>query len=218
VIVAIVPAKALDQAKQRLAVLLSESERRQLALAMLEDVITALKAVPRIGAVRVVSPDEEVLSAAERLGATAVLEPETIRGINQALNHARDTLPGGVDGIVVVLADVAAIAPEDIETALDLLPSETGMVICPSHDKGTSLLLVRPPGAVTFRFGRDSFQNHKREAAARGLALEVLRIDSLARDVDEPDDLLALLERPGDSTTRRLLTALGVAERLETVS
>jgi hypothetical protein len=36
--------------------------------------------------------------------------------------------------------------------------------------------------------------------------------------VDEPDDLLALLERPGDSTTRRLLTALGVAERLETVS
>ena len=36
-IAAIVPAKALDQAKGRLAALLSEGERRDLALAMLEE-------------------------------------------------------------------------------------------------------------------------------------------------------------------------------------
>ena len=49
-ITAIVPAKALDQAKGRLAAILSEAERRELALAMLEDVVRALQSAPAIDA------------------------------------------------------------------------------------------------------------------------------------------------------------------------
>ncbi len=61
-IAALVPAKSLDEAKGRLASILSEDERRRLALAMLEDLVRALQAVPRIDSISVVSPDAEVLS------------------------------------------------------------------------------------------------------------------------------------------------------------
>lgn len=216
-IAAIVPAKALDQAKQRLAALLSEDERRALALAMLEDVLSALNSVPRIASVHVVSPDSEVLALAASLGATPVTEPESVRGINQALSHARDGLASEVDGLVVVLADVAAIRPADVDAALDALPDGPGVVICPSHDKGTSLLFARPLSGITFRFGRDSFQNHKREATARGVPAHVLRLEALARDVDEPDDLLALIATPADTATHRLLNTLDIDARLEAV-
>ena len=63
-IAALVPAKALDQAKGRLAAVLSEDERRELALAMLEDVLRALQAVSRLDLIAVVSPDAEVLARA----------------------------------------------------------------------------------------------------------------------------------------------------------
>ena len=71
---ALVPAKALGEAKGRLGSLLSEIERRKLALAMLEDVVRALKAVPAIESVSVVSPDSDVLSLAAELDASPVAE------------------------------------------------------------------------------------------------------------------------------------------------
>ena len=49
-ITALVPAKALDQAKGRLAELLTEHERRSLSLVMLEDVLRAVNRRPRRGA------------------------------------------------------------------------------------------------------------------------------------------------------------------------
>src|SRR3989304_10434843 len=103
-IAAIVPAKALDQAKGRLAILLSEEERRQLAIAMLEDVLRALQAVPRLDPIAVVSPDADVLARARALGAQPIAEPRQSRGINQALAHALGLISSpGIDALLVVL-------------------------------------------------------------------------------------------------------------------
>ena len=212
-ITALVPAKALDQAKGRLAAILGEDERRQLALAMLEDVVRALKAVSAIDGVAVVSPDADVRALASHLGAAAIAEPVNVRGINQALTHALGTLSPRPDALVVVLADVPEIDPADVAAALEQLP-ERGLVVCPSHDKGTGLLAMRPAGVIPFRFGPQSFSLHKREAAAQGLRAEVVRAESLARDIDSPDDLRALLSRPGDTATHRLLARLDIVLRL----
>jgi 2-phospho-L-lactate guanylyltransferase len=213
VIAAIVPAKALDQAKGRLAALLSESERRDLALAMLEDVVRALQAADEIDSVTVISPDDAVLDVARGLDANALPEPATVRGINQALSYALDSISPGPDAVVVVLADVPLITPGDVQAAIAALP-ERGLAICPSHDNGTSLLAMRPAGLIPFRFGPKSFSLHKREAAARGVPAEVLRIDSLARDIDTPDDLRAIASETGAGTaTGRLLERLQIAER-----
>ena len=212
---ALVPAKALDRAKGRLAAVLSEDERRRLALAMLADVTAAIAAVPEIGPGVVVSPDAEVLARARSLGAYALREPESVRGINQALAHALAAWPDmPPDALLVVLADVPAVTSADLQSVIEALPQDGGVVICPSKARGTSALALRPPGAIPFRFGEQSFQWHKREAAARRLDTHVLRIDSLANDIDEPEDLRELMLHPAKTATHRLLSELALDERL----
>ena len=212
---AIVPAKALDQAKSRLGKLLSEKERRDLALAMLEDVLRSLRCVARLETVVVVSPDDGALDLARRLGAEPVVEQPSVRGINQALDQVVDYLaPRGIEAVLVLPADVPGAGPGDIEVVLDALPPERGMVICPSARKGTGALALRPLGLIPFRFGPDSFTLHRREAAARGIPMRVLRIDSLSNDIDEPPDLQSFWQRGGGEATRRLLLDSGLAARL----
>ncbi len=214
-IAAIVPAKALDRAKGRLAALLSEAERRELSLAMLEDVLKTLQAVPGLDLIAVVSPDREVLVLARELGAEAIAEPASVRGINQALSHAvRALSERPIDALLVLLADVPAVAPADVASVLGALPPSPGVVLCPSHDKGTSAMALRPPDAIPFRFGPHSFPAHKREAAARGIPAGVLRLPSLARDIDEPDDLRELLSHPAETATQRLLARLRLGQRV----
>jgi 2-phospho-L-lactate guanylyltransferase len=210
---ALVPAKALVEAKGRLATALTEQERRALALAMLTDVVTALKAVAQIDSVHVVSPDDEVRELAARLGATPVAESANVRGINQALNRAVSIMSPPPDALVIVLADVPEIEPADVEAVLRALP-ERGIAICPSEDKGTTLLALRPPNVIPFRFGDRSFSLHKREAAAQGIPAEVLRLPSLSHDIDSAEDLWGLAGRPGDTETHRLLARLGLTERV----
>ena len=213
-IAALVPAKALDLAKGRLAALLSEDDRRRLALAMLEDILRALQSVPRLHTVSVVSPDAAVLDRARAMDAEAILEPGSVRGINQALSHALHLMSPRPDALLVVLADVPAVTGPEIDSILDALPDGPGVVICPSHDRGTSALALRPPEVIPFRFGPQSFPAHKREAAARAIPNQVLRIDSLFRDIDGPDDLRQLLERPAETATHVLLAQLRIAERV----
>lgn len=223
-IAALVPAKPLDQAKRRLAALLSEDERPALALAMLDDVLRALQAVPRVERLAVVSPDADVLARARALGAEAIAEPRQSRGINQALDHALSILGlSDDDTLLIVLADVPAVLPAELEAVLDARPpSGPGAVLCPSLDRGTSALAVRPPHAIPFRFGRHSFLHHRREAAARRLPARVLRVNSLAADIDGPNDLLDLMSElsaahhvpPRAPATARLLQQLRLAERV----
>ncbi len=213
-IAAVVPVKRLDEAKGRLSDLLTPDERRRLALAMLEDVLRALQAVPRIDLVAVVSPDTGALARAFALGAEALVEGALVRGVNQALSQAAAVLADqGASALLVVAADIPTALPADIEAVLEALPAY-GIAICPTEDRGTGALALRPPDAIPFRYGRHSSVLHKREAVARGLAARVLHVPSLARDVDEPGDLSKLLGRPAETATHRLLAELGVAERL----
>ncbi|MFL6271387.1 MAG: 2-phospho-L-lactate guanylyltransferase, partial [Actinomycetes bacterium] len=66
--VPIVPLKALAEAKGRLAPAVGPLQRRLLAIAMFEDVVAALQAVPGLDKPVVVSPDREVWRRAEAMG------------------------------------------------------------------------------------------------------------------------------------------------------
>ncbi len=213
-IAALVPVKALDRAKGRLAALLSQEERRRLALAMLEDVLRALQAVPRLDHLVVISPDVDALARAEELGAEPLAELPLCQGVNQALAHASAALARtGAHALLVIAADLPAALPADIESVLDALP-DPGVALVPTRDRGTGAIALRPPDAIPFRFGRQSSVSHKREAVARGLPARLLHLPSLSRDVDEPDDLVDLLARPAETATQRLLADLRIAERL----
>src|SRR3972149_7052130 len=137
-IAAVVPVKRLDEAKGRLSVLLTPDERRRLALAMLEDVLRALQAVPRIDLVAVVSPDAGALARASALGAEPLAERPLVRGVNQALSQAaRGLADQGASALVVVAAGIlparvlhAASLARDVDEPGDLAqllgrPAET---------------------------------------------------------------------------------------------
>lgn len=209
---ALVPAKTLDEAKGRLAAVLSLTERRQLALAMLEDVLTALRAVPSIAAVAVVSPDSDVSELAARLGATPIAESANVSGINQALKRAASVMSPRPDALIVVPSDLPELTPADIERVLAVLP-ERGVAGAPSKDGGTSALALRPPDVIEFRFGPDSFAAHQREADDASVPMVAVEGDAFARDIDSPDDLRELLSHPAHTATQRLLTRLALAER-----
>lgn len=214
-IAALVPVKGLAEAKGRLAAVLSAQERRRLTLAMLADVLTALLGAASIACVAVVSPDPAVLAEAARLGALGVQEPPGRRGMNAALAHGSSLLVReGAEALLVVPADLPALTVAAVEEAVRALPSPRGVVIVPSLAGGTSLLAMRPPGAIPFRFGPRSFTAHKREAAARGLPLRVLRLEALAMDIDGPGELLRLAHQEGAERTRGLLRELDLVGRL----
>ena len=146
---------------------------------------------------------------------TTVEEPlDLAAALDQACGPDRAVL---VDCLTLWLSNLLGAGrpvAAECDGLLAALP-ERGIALCPSADRGTSALALRPPDVITFRFGERSSVNHKREAMAIGVPAEVVRIESLAHDVDSPEDLRRLLARPGETATHRLLAELGVEERLE---
>src|SRR5262249_5504665 len=67
-ICAVVPVKDTRHAKQRLAGVLDAARRRELALAMLEDVLAALAGVPELAGILVVTLDRAAIAIARRDG------------------------------------------------------------------------------------------------------------------------------------------------------
>ncbi|RIK91061.1 MAG: 2-phospho-L-lactate guanylyltransferase, partial [Proteobacteria bacterium] len=81
---AIVPVKQLARGKSRLAQALGREGAERLAVAMLEDVLAALRGARGLDVVAVVTPDETVAQVAERAGARA------LRGDDPGLNESID--------------------------------------------------------------------------------------------------------------------------------
>ena len=73
---AVVPLKRYDQAKQRLANLLSTDERRQLVAAMANDVLTALGKAHGLSGTLLVSREPAAADLADHHGALLFAEPE----------------------------------------------------------------------------------------------------------------------------------------------
>jgi len=195
---AIVPVKALAEAKRRLAGLLPDAVRRRLVLAMLEDVLAALARVGSVEGVLVVTPDPAAAALAGAAGGLVV--PETGAG---GLNAAIETgiacaRSRGARRVLVLPGDVPLATPAEIEGVLASRGTQPGVTLVPSHDgNGTSALLLAPPDAVAPAFGPGSYVAHLSQAMARRIDVNVVHSAGLARDIDEPADLYALLAGPG---------------------
>lgn len=209
---AIVPMKHLNQAKSRLATLLSPLERRELALAMLHNVLTALlqasvvnyqntvaPVLSRLGrlltTVWVVSSDTTVLELARQSG----VEPlyDTTSDMNAALNLARDTvIHAGADALLIIPADIPLITAGDVAALVQQLGKGAAanghgsMVIVPDHEqRGTNGLGLTLPTAIPFQFGTNSFSRYLETAQTLGLTIQIYDAPTLALDIDTPDDL-----------------------------
>jgi 2-phospho-L-lactate guanylyltransferase (CobY/MobA/RfbA family) len=89
------------------------------------------------------------------------------------------------------------------------------IVVAPSADeRGTNLLLRRPPQAIAAHFGPDSYRQHLQAAAEADLPIAVVERPELAFDLDAPSDILTVLQSPRAGRTRSVLRDLQADQRL----
>jgi len=202
--VILVPIKNTASAKQRLASILDQPARTQLAQAMLADVLTTLhdwKHRPKVG---IVTSDPYATKLAAEYQFEVVPDPDN-SGETGAIEIAtRACMERGEESTLVIPADIPLIASWELEEIYKHAPAE-GSVLVPAEDgRGTNAAFRRPAGLFPLRFGNDSFKPHHAAAQATGKPCVVLNLPGIAVDVDNPPDLRQLLSLPGETRAQRL--------------
>lgn len=198
---AVVPVKPLRMGKSRLAHALTEESRLALNHWLLSNTLRKLKSMPEFEHVLVVSRDPQVLTLARNFGALTVQENGSPH-LNVALEKAMIVLKQhSTIGVLVVPADLPLLKPEDLRKLLSVAQDPPVVGIVPDRrQEGTNALLVCPVGLIPFSFGPGSFKHHCALAQASGARLEVLELESLAIDVDLPEDMLLVQDTLDCST------------------
>ncbi len=176
----LVPVKAFDQAKVRLASALSPPHRASLARAMATRVVESAGELP----VAVVCDDRDVANWARELGALVIWEPG--RGLNGAVQEGVERLGSlGVDLVVVAAGDLP------LATDLGWVTRFPGITIVPDRRRdGTNVLAVPSSSGFAFSYGPGSFARHVQEARRLGIPSRIVHSSTLAWDVDVPEDLV----------------------------
>jgi 2-phospho-L-lactate/phosphoenolpyruvate guanylyltransferase len=220
---AILPIKTFARAKHRLAEAVGAAERRELAEAMVLDVLEALGAVDGLDDLIVVTGEPQAAAAAREHRAEVVHDSEEAGQSAAATLGVSTALLRGAGRVLLVPGDCPALDPEEVAALLARdadgarrfgRPPARRVVIVPDrHGSGTNALLLTPPDAVPPAFGAGSFARHAALARAAGATAKVASVPSLGLDVDTPGDLAelhsALAARPhGARRTRAVLARL----------
>jgi 2-phospho-L-lactate guanylyltransferase len=196
-IVALAPFKALDQAKSRLAGVLSPADRRALARWMGARVIEALRESGVIERIGVISADPVLVGQWRDDPLIA-----SIRAASGSLNRdleagRRWALRQGADALLVALGDLPLLtsaAVREMVMLSGLRGRAQSIVIAPDRRQdGTNLLLMAPPDLLAFAYGRHSLARHLNAAQRAGVEPVISRSEETGFDVDTPADLAQLI-------------------------
>jgi 2-phospho-L-lactate guanylyltransferase len=198
---ALIPVRSIAGAKRRLAGCLDDARREMLALAMLEDMIAALKAATRLDRIVVVSSDADLLRHARRCGAET-LEEGPVRGLNGAVAFAAAELEKqGVRRLLTIPGDVPLLDPFEIDALFEVDAARYPVIAVPSSSAtGTNGLVTSPPTVINFCFEGESLGAYRDECRARAVEMLILCLDGFAFDIDTPADLVSLPSRSGYRT------------------
>ncbi|MGA9545780.1 MAG: 2-phospho-L-lactate guanylyltransferase [Candidatus Sulfotelmatobacter sp.] len=201
----LIPVKNLSGAKQRLAAVLDQPARTELAQAMLHDVVATLAAWPRRPACALVTSDPFAVDLARQHLFEIIPDTEN-PGETGAIEMATNIcVARGIDSTLVLPADIPLIQASEVDEILERAPEE-GSVLAPAGDgRGTNAAFRRPANLFPLRFGNDSFKPHLAAAQATGKPCIVLQLPGIAVDVDNPEDLQQVLAHPGETRTQSLL-------------
>lgn len=210
----LVPIKNTSSAKQRLAGILDQASRTQLAQAMLSDVLTTLHQWKNRPSVGIVTSDPFAIQLGGEYGFEVIPDPDN-PGETGAIERATQVcLERGEESTLVIPADIPLIEVWELEEIFKRAPSE-GSVLVPAGDgRGTNAVLRRPANLFPLRFGNDSFKPHHAAAQAIGKPCVVLNLPGIAVDVDNPPDLRQLLMLPGETRAQRLARSWNLPEVL----
>ena len=210
---AVVPVKSLRQSKTRLSVVLTPKERTALILAMLHDVLNALKS-SLICKVCLVASDSAVQDLADDCKVT--YHQERRHGLNPAIElGVKWCIEHEAEAVLIVPADIPMITAEDINRIIRLGAERKCIVISPSLNGGTNALLQKPPGVIPLRFGPDSYMKHINQASCKGISVKSYWSKRVAVDVDTLDDLAAFFEAESQTLFQQFMQQIGLRKKLD---
>jgi len=205
---AVVPIKDTNDAKRRLAGVLGAPRRRELALAMFEDVLATLSRVRQLAGIVVVTAGPAAAAIARRYGAR-VSRQGAHDGHSGAVAAAARRLAS--QGMLTVPGDIPLVEVDDIRKLVEAHRDASyrgarAFIIVPARDeRGSNAVLCSPATVVPLRFGTDSFFPHLTAAKRHGIEPTVLKLPRIALDIDTPDDLAAFLATPSQTRARALV-------------
>jgi 2-phospho-L-lactate guanylyltransferase len=202
----VVPVKRLAAAKTRLGGAAS-GHRAELALAFALDTVAGALSCRPVRAVVAVTDDAAARAALTALGALVVPDgPDA--GLNAAIRHgaALATRRHPDCGVGALSADLPALRPGELDAVLREAGRHRSGFVRDASTTGTTLLVARHGTDLTPRFGPSSARAHE-EGGATDLTQG--ETDSLRRDVDTEDDLLAAVRLGVGPRTAQVLRGLG---------
>lgn len=187
---AVIPVKSLQNAKTRLASLLSPAERAELVQEMLHHVIDALHRSNRIEQIAVISQEPSQLS----LPSYVTIIPQTEAGLNNLLEQGRSwAIANHADALLTIFADLPLVTPNDISRLVEMGEQQNSVTLAPDrHHCGTNALLSHPPAIAQFAFGPSSLESHIALAQAAGALVQLCDAPGFSLDIDTLDDLATL--------------------------
>jgi 2-phospho-L-lactate guanylyltransferase len=211
---AAVPVKEFAGAKQRLTPLLTPQQRQALAAALLEDVLAALSEAPLAG-IMVNTLDPLATELARHYGALVVTDSARDGHTCAVAAMARILAAEGREAMLTVPGDVPRVTAREIAAVIAARRPAPSLTIVPARDKrGSNAVLCSPPLVMPLSFGDDSFLPHLAAARARGIEPTIVKLPGIGLDIDQPDDVGALMRATPRMATRALnVIARGVATK-----
>ncbi len=215
---AIIPVKRFGQAKQRLLETIDRKQRAAVVKAMLADVLVAVTATNSIERVIVVTGE----GRAERIALShtrRVKTPIEVLQEPQDHGHSEAATLGIIRAIalkaecsVLLPGDCPLLDPVELDGALERMAPGKVSVVPDRHGTGTNALLLAPADAIGPAFGEDSAARHRDRATRAGFEVATEALESMALDLDTPDDLKALATALADDPQRAPATADALAQ------
>lgn len=210
----ILPLKTIKTSNSRLTPILSPTERQQLSLSMLEDVLDVLRDAPDIGGLLVITSCPIINRYVGKLDVTLLEEgnqPELNSAIIKAVQFLRNR---GIRKFFTIPGDVPLLNVSEVNQLTKCVRSNQGLTLVPSHDGvGTNSIGSSIPILISTQFGNNSLSTHRRIAEARGLSVDVVPLSGLGFDIDWPSDLVQLASKGGYSKTHSFLNNIDVVQR-----
>ncbi|HOK57581.1 MAG TPA: 2-phospho-L-lactate guanylyltransferase [Methanothrix sp.] len=197
----VVPFKS-SGCKTRLSPILSAEQRWLLAVAMLRDVLRALRSIGMVTVLARPGMSEDLI-----LDLNASLRFSELE-LGDALNVFIDenAAAGWPADLLIVMADLPLICEEDV---LGMISVPGDVVLAPGRGGGTNMILIRD-GRFRTRYRGLSFARHQREAEELGIEAGYYYSYRAGCDIDEPGDLIEImLHSNGES--RALLERFGLS-------
>lgn len=209
---AVLPVKRFDAAKQRLAAGVDPERRRELAAAMLADVLEAIGGARSVERLIVVTGDPVAQELAAEADAEVVPDPEDAGHVEAAQAGIARAEVEGAERVVLLAGDCPLLDPRELDRLLTGVPGSYVGIVPDRHGSGTNALLLSPPSAIVPAFGEGSRERHVEAARQAGIPFGLEELPSIELDLDTPADVIALTRELAKQPKRakRTAKALGI--------